>query len=301
MIKKTVAALLITVFVADVSVYADNPRYKLVWEDDFNGAVIDTAYWSKIPRGNSDWNRHMSDLDTLYQVRDGNLILRGIVNTQYPSDTSRYLTGGIYTRNKKTINYGKVEIRAKLQGARGAWPAFWMVANNERWPYGGEIDIMERLNNDTIAYQTIHTYYTHVLGIKDNPRHSGKNKIATEEYNTYAVEIHPDSLVLSINGNHTLTYPRIDTDKEGQYPFGIPYYLMLDMQIEGNWVGKASPEDYPVEQHIDWVRFYELDSCLQTDDNTNGRQPVAIQKNPKHKYEDKEQTSNKRQYRPKQK
>lgn len=278
--------IMIILFMTIISVTratGGEPQYRLVWEDDFNGTAIDTACWSKIPRGNSDWNRHMSPLDTLYQVRDGNLILRGIVNTHYPSDTSRYLTGGIYTRNKKTINYGKVEIRAKLQGARGAWPAFWMVANNEKWPYGGEIDIMERLNNDTIAYQTIHTYYTHVLGIKDNPRHGGINKIETEEYNTYAVEILPDSLVLSINGNHTLTYPRIDTDKEGQYPFGIPYYLMLDMQIEGSWVGKASPEDYPVEQHIDWVRFYELDSCQQTGNDTVGGQPAVMQKKTKHK------------------
>lgn len=132
-----------------------------------------------------------------------------------------------------------------------------MVANNVGWPTGGEIDIMERLNNDTIVYQTIHSYYTHVLGIKDTPQHGGINKIDADGYNIYSVEIHPDSLVLSVNGNHTLTYPRIETDKEGQYPFGIPYYLMLDMQIEGSWVGKAAPEDYPVEQHIDWVKFYE--------------------------------------------
>lgn len=256
-ITKPIMPLLATILVA-VSATAGESRYRLVWEDDFNGTEIDTACWAKIPRGGSDWDRHMSDLDTLYETREGNLILRGIVNTQYPSDTSRYLTGGVYTKNKKTIKYGKVEIKAKLQGARGSWPAFWMVANDVGWPEGGEIDIMERLNNDTIAYQTIHSYYTHVLGIKDNPRHGGTNTIDTAGYNIYAVEIHPDSLVLSINGNHTLTYPRINTDKEGQYPFGIPYYLMLDMQIEGSWVGKAAPEDYPVEQHIDWVKFYEL-------------------------------------------
>ena len=249
-------AVIITAFFAVTAVSAGGPQYTLVWEDDFNGTELDTAYWSRIPRGTSDWDRHMSALDTLYEVRGSNLILRGIYNTAYPSDTSRYLTGGVYTKNKKTITYGKVEIRAKLQGARGAWPAFWMVANDVPWPRGGEIDIMERLNNDTIVYQTIHSHYTHVLGIKDNPQHGGVNTIDTDGYNTYAVEILPDSLVLSVNGNHTLTYPRIETDKEGQFPFGVPYFLMLDMQIEGSWVGKADPADYPVEQHIDWVRFY---------------------------------------------
>ena len=41
-----------------------------------------------------------------------------------------------------------------------------------KWPEGGEIDIMEHLNHDTIAYQTIHTYYTHVLK-KDKNRAQG--------------------------------------------------------------------------------------------------------------------------------
>jgi hypothetical protein len=30
------------------------------------------------------------------------------------------------------------------------------------------------------------------------------------------------------------------------------------MQIEGQWVGKADPKDYPVEMWIDWVKMYEL-------------------------------------------
>ena len=29
------------------------------------------------------------------------------------------------------------------------------------------------------------------------------------------------------------------------------------MQIEGNWVGKADPKDYPADLEIDWVRVYQ--------------------------------------------
>jgi hypothetical protein len=68
----------------------------------------------------------------------------------------------------------------------------------------------------------------------------------------------PDSLVFSINDRRTFSYPRIQTDKPGQYPFGTPFYLLIDMQIEGQWVGKADPKDYPVEMWIDWVKMYEL-------------------------------------------
>ena len=45
----------------------------------------------------------------------------------------------------------------------------------------------------------------------------------------------------------------------GQYPFGAPFYLLIDMQIEGSWVGKADPKQLPVEMEIDWVKLYELE------------------------------------------
>ena len=150
-----------------------------------------------------------------------------------------------------------MEIRAKLQAAKGAWPAIWMLPEKAEWPKGGEIDIMERLNHDHIAYQTTHSYYTHILGIKDNPPHGGINKINLEEYNIYSVDIYPDSLVFAVNHRHTYTYPRIDTDKEGQFPFYQPYYLLIDMQLGGSWVGAVDPKELPVEMWVDWVKYYE--------------------------------------------
>lgn len=70
--------------------------------------------------------------------------------------------------------------------------------------------------------------------------------------------MYPDSLVFFINDNHTFTYPRIETDKEGQYPFSDgQFYLLLDMQLGGSWVGAVEPDDLPVEMEIDWVRFYQ--------------------------------------------
>ena len=63
---------------------------------------------------------------------------------------------------------------------------------------------------------------------------------------------------LVLYGKRTFAYPKIETDKKGQYPFGTPFYLLIDMQVEGSWVGKAYPKDYPVKMEIDWVKFHEL-------------------------------------------
>ena len=151
----TIATLLFS-----VAALASTPhKYRLVWQDNFNGNTYDKNSWTKIPRGGSDWDRHMADTDSLYAVRDGKLILRGAVNTNLEADTARFVTGGLYTKHKRTIKYGKVEVRAKFGSAQGAWPAIWMLPDADiKWPEGGEIDIMEHLNHDNIAYQTVHTY-----------------------------------------------------------------------------------------------------------------------------------------------
>ena len=39
------------------------------------------------------------------------------------------------------------------------------------------------------------------------------------EFNTFGLEWFPDKLVFTINGEHSMTYPKITTDKPGQWPF----------------------------------------------------------------------------------
>ena len=72
-------------------------EWQLVWEENFDQAEhFDEASWSKIPRGRSDWNNYMSDFDSCYAMRDGNLVLRGLVNYSLPADTAPFITGGVY-------------------------------------------------------------------------------------------------------------------------------------------------------------------------------------------------------------
>ena len=126
--------------------------WSLIWEENFNQKKsFDSQVWSKIPRGKSDWNNYMTDFDSCYAMRKGKLVLRGIVNHTQRNDTAPYLTGGVYTKGKKAFTNGRIEICAKLNAAGGAWPAIWMLPEGAAWPSGGEIDIMERLNNDSIA------------------------------------------------------------------------------------------------------------------------------------------------------
>ena len=222
------------------------PNWELVWEDNFNGTEPDTAIWSRIPRGKPDWQNTQSSDDRCYEMRDGLLILKGIINDNTKTDTAKYLTGGLWTKGK--------------HGAKGAWPAIWTLpyeTDKYSWPMGGEVDIMERLNHDSIVYQTVHSHYTYTLGIENNPKHGSTIPINPEEFNVYGVDFWPDSLVFHVNGKRNFVYPRIETEQEGQFPFNIPQYLLIDMQLGGTWVGTVDPADLPVEMEVDWVRHYQ--------------------------------------------
>ncbi len=237
-----------------------NPNWKLVWKDDFNGTVIDSTKWSKIPKGTADWNKHMSSNADCYAQSDGKLYLKGIKNPDTSADSRPYLTGGLYTKGKFAWQYGKIEIHAKLECAQGAWPAMWMLAEQNKYgkyPNNGEIDIMEHLNRDSIIYQTTHSHYTLNLKQKDNPPHGGTAKIDINTYNTFGLEWFPDRLVFTLNGVETFRYPRITGVDPSQWPYDQPFYVMIDQQLGGSWVGKVNQDQLPVQMIVDWVKVYQ--------------------------------------------
>ena len=57
-----------------------SPQWQLVWEENFNGVELDTTVWSMIPRGNPDWQNTMSYDERCYELSNGKLTLRGIIN-----------------------------------------------------------------------------------------------------------------------------------------------------------------------------------------------------------------------------
>lgn len=234
-------------------------RWKLVYEEDFNSGKLDSTVWKRTERNGADWGNTQSSDPRCLTFRDGCLVLRGIVNDDLQADTAHFLTGGVVTQGLKALpSPGRYEVRARLHKAQGAWPAIWLLPFDGGWPNGGEIDIMERLNGDSIAYQTIHSGYTYTMG-RNDPPHGGQGVIDPDGFNVYGVDILPDSIVCHINGVKTLCYPRVpEEEANGQYPFLRPQYMLIDMQLGGSWVGKVNPEDLPVDMEIDWVRVYEL-------------------------------------------
>lgn len=72
--------------------------------------------------------------------------------------------------SKQKFRYGVFEMRARLPGGRGTWPAFWLLSVRKpgwSWPKDGEIDIMEHVGYDmNVIHATIHcAAYNHLVSI----------------------------------------------------------------------------------------------------------------------------------------
>lgn len=236
-------------------------EYVLDWEDEFDEKQLDERVWSKIApyeSGNPDWRKNISTYNGCFEFRDGNIVLRGIKNPgeSITGDSRTYLCGGIESWGKKSFKNGRIEIRAKTTSAQGAWPALWMMPEDQSagWPGCGEIDIFEHLNYDSFVYQTLHSNYTYNVN-KEYPLSHITALADVSEYNVYGVELSSDTIKLLLNDNVTMAYP--NTGATDQFPYSKEFYLILDMQLGGSWVGSVTGDNLPVEMSLDWVRFYK--------------------------------------------
>lgn len=232
--------------------------WRLVWSDEFCGNEVDKSSWSRCLRYGSPWNRHMSSLDSLVKVKGGVVELWGVNTPEGYTDSLKFLTGGLDSRGLHAIRNGRIDVRARLDQAQGFWPAIWMMPeSNLPWPEAGEIDIMEHLNFDDYIYQTVHS--GHIEGLRQpKTQHDHKEKVDVRVFNIYSVEITPNEIIYYINNRRTFSYPRLEPEPEGQYPFDdYEYYMLLSAQLGGHWIGPIEAEQLPVKMEVDYVRFYE--------------------------------------------
>ena len=76
-------------------------------------------------------------------------------------EAADYTSASLTTQGKAAWTYGRIEVRAKLPGGRGTWPAIWCLGTNideVGWPACGEIDIMEFVGFDPgVIHANVHT------------------------------------------------------------------------------------------------------------------------------------------------
>lgn len=193
--------------------FAGPPQWELKYTENFDGKELNPKLWRRIkgdPDGGADWQRNISVRPDLAEVKGGELILKGIRNDDTSTDSRRVLAGGVSTRGLFAMKYGKVEIRARLEGQKGAWPAIWLMPQTPvgSWPECGEIDIIERLNFDGFVYHTVHSTWT--ASHPNDPPRMNKGEIKPNGWNIFALEWTPDRITWRVNGKVTHSYRKCE-------------------------------------------------------------------------------------------
>jgi len=237
------------------------PNYKLVWSDEFKGkGSFDLIKWQYCPRGKVAWNKYMTPLPAYASLKKGNLLLR-MDNAVIPNDPLPYHAGGVQSSGKFNVAYGKVVVRAKFTEGKGSWPAIWMMpepatAHGNGWPAGGEIDIMEHVNSDSVVYQTIHN--SMVTNANGGSKASSPALYHQNDYNIYSIEWTPMSIKFYVNKDLIYTYNKAAEGGFKQWPFDVPFYIILNQAGGEGWPGPINNAKLPFSMQVDYVRVYKL-------------------------------------------
>ncbi len=268
--KKSLVYQLLAIFLVAASsaiIHAAPPGWDLVWSDEFEGTSLDTTKWDPIF-----WNTPHNNEQQAYRperatVSGGNLVLTADHANNGGKD---YTSGKVESRIAN--QYGRWEIRAKLPGTQGTWPAIWLLpdTNMYTWPTQGEIDIMENRGNQPNLTSSAFHYgppwpnnqfqfneqMTSKLGQLDNYH---------EEFHTYAVEW--DSSKIRFFVDEVNYYTLYDQDVGGYISNQAPMEVNLNVAVGGDFLGGAQPDGssvWPQQMLVDYVRVYEKSQIPST-------------------------------------
>ena len=236
--------------------------YKLVWDEEFDeGTVPDASHWT-YETGGSGWGNNELQY---YTARSENAyLLNGKLIIEAKAEDyqgNEYTSARIKTVLKGDWKYGKFEIRAKLPGGTGLWPAIWMMPTESKygtWPASGEIDIMEYVGFDPgIIHGTIHTAaYNHTLGTQKG----GSTLVvdAESEFHNYSVEWTPEKIDFFVDDQKYFTFTKTSDDYK-VWPFNEKFYLILNVAVGGSWGGQQGVDNnaFPAKLEVDYVRVYQ--------------------------------------------
>lgn len=231
---------------------------KIIFEENFDSNVLNEKVWNyELGDGCPNlcgWGNNERQLYTRNNVRLEN----GFLIISATKDSTNYYSGRITTKGKVEIQYGVIEIRAKLATGQGVWPAFWMLGNtidSEPWPKCGEIDILEYVGKEPhYVYTSLHTQDSH-----GNTINSKKTKIETIEdgFHTYKAHWTEEKITFYVDDVEVYSF-NPPVKNENTWPYNKPFYLLVNLAIGGNFGGPEVDDTiFPQEFSVDYIKIYK--------------------------------------------
>ena len=251
--------------------------FTLVWNDEFDGDALDLTKWDyqygnggeygNSGWGNNEWQFYMGREENV-RVEDGRLIITAMKEGNvYTSGRIRTITNDGYVLFSTT--YGRIEARIKCPIGDGIWPAFWMLPVDDSiygtWAASGEIDIMEAKGRLPQQFGgAAHYGQSWPNNTYSNQEYVFEEGTDITDYHLYSIEWEPDEIRWYVDGEcyFTMTdwYAKNAKGEEygGGAPFDVPFYILLNMAIGGNFDPEADTKstEFPVQMEVDFVRVY---------------------------------------------
>lgn len=247
-----------------------DPKWELVWSDEFDGETIDDSKWNREVDcwggGNEERQCYTDSAENAY-VRDGKLFITAIKkNTTGPAfpphlrkdlasrdarASKPYSSARLNTEHKGNWRFGRIEVRAKLPQGQGTWPAIWMLPQNDlygTWAASGEIDILEAVNLGVTDCKDCEPGGENtILGTLHFGGEWPKNKHSSTEisyppvldgFHDYAIEWRRGEIAWFVDGKEYARKTAKDWFTTGSdnpnAPFDQRFYLILNVAIGGN-------------------------------------------------------------------
>lgn len=178
-------------------------------------------------------------------------------------------SSSINTRGKFEFTFGRVEVRARIPVAKGAWPAIWTLGVEMEWPSCGEIDIMEfyRIQGKPVimanaAWGKDRRWDAHWDSMATPLSHFlEKDSDWTSEFHVWRMDWTEQSIRLYLDDELLNEIPLAGTVNgaigKGSNPFKQPHYILLNLAVGGDNGGPVSDEAWPMRYEVDYVRVYQ--------------------------------------------
>lgn len=159
-----------------------------------------------------------------------------------------YTSGMLTSYPSFSATYGVFEARMKLTNTQGAWPAFWMLRQDQVWPQ--EIDIMEnwgRPSWNTAIVNTFHFPRPTPSGYSSTTY--GLSADAGNAFHTYSCRWEPGRIRWYVDGV-------LSKDLTTEYAPAVPMYMILNLAGDKDDPNAASHAPFSID--IDYVRAWAL-------------------------------------------
>lgn len=237
------------------------PSMSLKWSDEFIGDQLNSDDWTyEIGNGcNQDlcgWGNNELEEYT-DELSNSNLENGRLTITARKEDDGGYTSARIKTEDKVELQYGRIDVRAKLPKGQGIWPAIWMLGANidqVGWPASGEIDIMELVGHEpSIVHGTVHYDdggYDSSTGMKGL-----SSGTYADQFHVYTLVWEKDQMSWYVDNQRFKTFTASSVNV---YPFNAPFYFIMNVAVGGNWPGNPDETtEFPQEMIVDYIRVFE--------------------------------------------